>query len=61
VNAENKSVQAHLDGVTPEKRRRDAETLLDLMSRVTGRITAAVGQCDRLRPIPLQIRKRPSR
>jgi hypothetical protein len=30
------SVQAHLDGVTPEKRRRDAQTLLELMSRVTG-------------------------
>jgi Domain of unknown function (DU1801) len=29
------SVQAHLDGVTPEKRRRDAQTLLDLMTRVT--------------------------
>jgi Domain of unknown function (DU1801) len=36
VNPENTSVQAHLDGVTPEKRRRDAETLLGLMSRVTG-------------------------
>ena len=32
----NRSVQAHLDGVTPEKRRRDAKTLLELMSRVTG-------------------------
>jgi hypothetical protein len=30
------SVQAHLDGVTPQKRRRDAQTLLDLMRRVTG-------------------------
>jgi hypothetical protein len=30
------SVQAHLDGVTPQKRRRDAQTLLDLMGRVTG-------------------------
>jgi hypothetical protein len=30
------SVQAHLDGVTPEKRRRDARRLLELMSRVTG-------------------------
>lgn len=30
------SVQAHLDGVTPEKRRRDAQTLLELMGRVTG-------------------------
>jgi Domain of unknown function (DU1801) len=36
VNAESRSVQAHLDGVTPEKRRQDAETLLELMSRVTG-------------------------
>jgi Domain of unknown function (DU1801) len=30
------SVQAHLDEVTPEKRRRDAQTLLELMGRVTG-------------------------
>jgi Domain of unknown function (DU1801) len=30
------SIQAHLDGVTPEKRRRDAQTLLELMGRVTG-------------------------
>jgi Domain of unknown function (DU1801) len=30
------SVQAHLDGVTPEKRRRDTQTLLELMDRVTG-------------------------
>jgi hypothetical protein len=30
------SIQAHLNGVTPEKRRRDAQTLLELMSRVTG-------------------------
>jgi Domain of unknown function (DU1801) len=30
------SVQAHLDGVTSEKRRRDAQTLLELMGRVTG-------------------------
>jgi hypothetical protein len=30
------SIQAHLDGVTPEKRRRDAQRLLELMSRVTG-------------------------
>jgi hypothetical protein len=29
-------VRAYLDGVTPEKRRRDAEKLLELMSRVTG-------------------------
>jgi hypothetical protein len=32
----NESVRTHLDGVTPEKRRRDAETLLELMTRVTG-------------------------
>ena len=31
----NESVQTHLDGVTPEKRRRDAEKLLELMTRVT--------------------------
>ena len=30
------SVRTHLDRVTPEKRRRDAETLLKLMARVTG-------------------------
>jgi Domain of unknown function (DU1801) len=29
-------VRTHLDRVTPEKRRRDAETLLELMTRVTG-------------------------
>jgi len=29
-------VRTYLDGVTPEKRRRDAEKLLELMSRVTG-------------------------
>jgi Domain of unknown function (DU1801) len=31
-----RSIQTHLDGVTPEKRRRDAQTLLELMGRVTG-------------------------
>jgi hypothetical protein len=31
-----RSVRTHLDGVTPEKRRRDAEKLLALMTRVTG-------------------------
>jgi hypothetical protein len=30
------SVRNYLDGVTPEKRRRDAETLLQLMTRITG-------------------------
>jgi hypothetical protein len=35
VGARNESVQTHLDGVTPEKRRRDAEKLLELMTRVT--------------------------
>jgi Domain of unknown function (DU1801) len=30
------AVQAHLEGVTSEKRRRDAQTLLELMGRVTG-------------------------
>ena len=30
------SVRTYLDGVTPEKRRRDAEKLLELMARVTG-------------------------
>ena len=29
-------VRTYLDGVTPEKRRRDAEKLLELMARVTG-------------------------
>jgi Domain of unknown function (DU1801) len=32
----NESVRHHLDRVTPEKRRKDAETLLELMTRVTG-------------------------
>ena len=30
------SVRTFLDGATPAKRRRDAETLLDLMARATG-------------------------
>ena len=30
------SVRSFLDGVTPEKRRRDAETLVAMMGRVTG-------------------------
>ncbi len=30
------AVRTHLDGVTPGKRRRDAETMLELMARVTG-------------------------
>jgi hypothetical protein len=30
------SVRTHLDGVAPEKRRRDAEKLLELMTRITG-------------------------
>jgi Domain of unknown function (DU1801) len=30
------AVQTYLDGVTPEKRRWDAEKVLELMSRVTG-------------------------
>jgi hypothetical protein len=30
------SVRSFLDGVTPEKRRRDAETMLALMGRITG-------------------------
>ena len=30
------SVRSFLDGVTPENRRRDAETLLALMGRATG-------------------------
>jgi hypothetical protein len=29
-------LRAYLDGVTPEKRRRDAEKLLELLARVTG-------------------------
>jgi hypothetical protein len=36
MNEASQSIQAHLDSVTPEKRRRDAQTLLDLMTRVTG-------------------------
>jgi hypothetical protein len=30
------SIRTYLDGVTPEKRRHDAEKLLELMIRVTG-------------------------
>ena len=30
------SVRAHLDGVQPPKRRRDAQRLLELMTRITG-------------------------
>jgi hypothetical protein len=30
------SVRTFLDGVTPERRRRDAEKLLELMTRVMG-------------------------
>jgi hypothetical protein len=30
------AVRTYVDGVTPEKRRRDAEKLLELMTRVTG-------------------------
>jgi hypothetical protein len=30
------SVRSYLDGVTPEKRRRDAEKLLELLVRITG-------------------------
>ena len=36
MDEENLSVQTYLEEVTPGKRRRDAETLLDLMTRVTG-------------------------
>ena len=33
---QSEAVRTYLDGVTPEKRRRDAEKLLELMARVTG-------------------------
>jgi hypothetical protein len=36
VDEENLSVRTYLEEVMPEKRRRDAETLLELMTRVTG-------------------------
>jgi hypothetical protein len=36
VDEQNLSVRTYLEEVTPEKRRRDAETLLELMTRVTG-------------------------
>jgi hypothetical protein len=36
MNRLDAAVQAHLDTVTGETRRRDAETLLELMARVTG-------------------------
>lgn len=53
---ENLSVRTYLEEVTPEKRRRDAQTLLELMTRVTGespRLWSSViglgqyGQCGR--------------
>jgi hypothetical protein len=33
---QSEAVRTYLDGVTPEKRRRDAEKLLEFMARVTG-------------------------
>ena len=36
MSDESDSVRTYLDGVTPEKRRRDAGKLLELMARVTG-------------------------
>jgi hypothetical protein len=35
---ESSPVRTFLDGVTPERRRRDAEKLLELMTRVTGEL-----------------------
>jgi hypothetical protein len=37
MDAPSQSVRTYLDRVTPERRRRDAEKLLELMARVTGR------------------------
>ena len=34
--SEDAEVRAFIDGVTPEKRRRDAETMLAMMERITG-------------------------
>jgi hypothetical protein len=36
VDEENLSVRTYLEEVTPEKRRRDAKKLLEMMTRVTG-------------------------
>jgi hypothetical protein len=36
VDEENLSVRSYLEEVTPEKRRRDAQRLLEMMTRVTG-------------------------
>ena len=36
MDQENLSVRTYLEEVAPRKRRRDAETLLELMTRVTG-------------------------
>ena len=41
MSDESDSVRTYLDGVTPEKRRRDAGKLLELMARVTGDAAAA--------------------
>jgi len=37
------SVRNHLDRVTPEKRRRDAETLITMMARATGESPKLLG------------------
>ena len=39
----NKSVRSYLDRVTPQKRRRDAETLINMMARATGESAQLLG------------------
>jgi hypothetical protein len=51
VAEENLSVRTYLEEVTPEKRRRDAQTLLELMTPVMGEKSAIVEQRDRPRPV----------
>src|SRR5829696_5566685 len=43
MNNSNESVRNYLDRVTPQKRRRDAETLLTMMARATGESPRLLG------------------
>jgi len=43
MNDSNESVRNYLDRVTPQKRRRDAETLLTMMARATGESPKLLG------------------
>jgi hypothetical protein len=43
MNDSNESVRNYLDRVTPQKRRRDAETLITMMARATGQSPKLLG------------------